>query len=459
MTPQGSILRSLTLLLAGVAAVLSILSWLIVSDFARRAVGRAQDNVLAASVTSIAETLRAEMGEVQLELPYSAFSMLGAISEDRVFYRIVAGGRLLTGYDDLPGIAEGDLEIGRVAFATDDYAGETVRLASATRIVAVGGDPVPVTVTVAQTRAGITQVASDLSRRAALISVVFFCIAVLLSAIAARASLRPLSDIAGAVARRGPSDLRPLHRRAPSELSPLIKALDRLILRLAESVRRSEDFIAEAAHRIRTPLTTVRMQSELALREADTDADRERLRRIIRAVDESSRSAGQLLDHATVAFRAEDLVRDPVDLSQLARRCVESIRPTAQMRDIGISLRTDPAPVRGDAVLLDTAVRNVLDNAVKYSPQATDVLIVVGQSEGESFVRVRDEGPGLGTGDFDDLTERFRRGPTAVDHVGSGLGLTITRDVLRAHGGRLVLENCNDEEGNGACVSLILPSG
>ncbi|KAF0677179.1 sensor histidine kinase [Profundibacterium mesophilum] len=458
MRPLASIRQRLTFLLAGVAAVLSILSWLTVSEFARRAVGRAQDNVLAASVTSIVETLRAEEGEVQLELPYSAFSMLGAISEDRVFYRAVAGGLLLTGYGDLPEPRPEPPEPGGVVFATADYVGETIRMASATRIVAVAGNRVPVSVTVAQTTTGITQVARDLSRMAALLSVAFFCIAVTLSAIAARASLKPLSEIAGAVARRGPSDMRPLRRRAPAELSPLIEALDRLMLRLAGSLRRSEDFIAEAAHRIRTPLASVRMQSELALGEARTSSDRARLRLIIRAVDESSRSAGQLLDHATVAFRAEDLARDPVDLSKLALRTADAIRPTATMRDIEISLRADPALVSGDAVLLDTALRNVLDNAVKYSPVATDIHIAVGVEGGEAFVRVCDQGPGLGGGPLDALTERFRRGETAAGHVGSGLGLTITRDVLRAHGGRLILSNRDPKEGGGACVSLILPS-
>ena len=98
----GSIGRRLTLLLAGVAALLSVLSWGMVTALAREAAERAQDNVLAASATTIAETLRSEQGEVRLELPYSAFSMLGAISEDRVFYLVTAGDETLTGYPDLP---------------------------------------------------------------------------------------------------------------------------------------------------------------------------------------------------------------------------------------------------------------------------------------------------------------------------------------------------------------------
>ena len=137
---------------------------------------------------------------------------------------------------------------------------------------------------------------------AAALSLAFFLVAVGLSIFAARASLRPLNAFAQAVSRRGPSDLRPLRRDAPPELAPLRGALNRLMDRLGQSIRRSEDFIAEAAHRVRTPLATVRAQAEIALRSAESEESRQRLRRIIRAVDESSRSAGQLLDHATVAL-------------------------------------------------------------------------------------------------------------------------------------------------------------
>lgn len=225
MTGTGSIGRRLTLLLALVAALLSVLSWSMVTGLSRQAVARTQDNVLAASATTIAETLRSEQGEVRLELPYSAFSMLGAISQDRVFYRVSAGDRVLTGYDDLPSPTGAAPGIGQVVFDTGDYSNETIRMASVTRLVLAGGQPVPVTVTVAQTRSGVSTISADLSRQAAILSVAFFLVAVGFSAIAARTSLRPLNEIAASVSRRGPSDLRPLRRDAPTELAPLMLSL------------------------------------------------------------------------------------------------------------------------------------------------------------------------------------------------------------------------------------------
>lgn len=455
MRITGSIGRRLTLLLACVAALLSILSWSMVASFARQAAERTQDNILSASVTIIAETLRSEGGELRLELPYAAFSMLGAVSEDRVFYRVDAAGQVLTGYADLPRGAGGGTP-GQVSFDTVSYLDVSVRMASLTRLVLAGQEQVPVTVSVAQTRNGIGLISNNLSRTAAALSVAFFVFAVALSAIAARASLRPLNEIAESVARRGPNDLRPLRRGAPAELAPLIVSLNRLIDRLGDSLRRSEDFIAEAAHRVRTPLATVRAQAEVALHSAKGGEDKHRLRQMIRAVDESSRSAGQLLDHATVAYRSEDLTRDRIDLAQVAATVAAALQPTAGMKDIDFRLATGTAVVSGDRVLVENALRNVLDNAVKYSPEETEVSVSVTERDGQGVIEVRDQGPGLGDGPAEELTTRFRRGANVAGIVGSGLGLTIAQDVLQAHGGRLELANTTTK-GGGACVSLILP--
>ena len=448
-----SIARKLTLALAGIAALLALVSWGMVTSFAREAAGRTQDNILAASATSIAETLRSEAGAIRLELPYAAFSMLGAISEDRVFYRVDAGGTVLTGYDDLDG-PEGAL--GATRFATLPYRDTTVRAVSVMRVIVSDGEAVPITVTVAQTRGGVETIAAGLSRQAGLLSVVVFGLAVALSTVAVRASLRPLNTIAQSVAARGPSDLRPLRRPAPAELAPLVAALNRLMERLGGSIRRSEEFITEAAHRVRTPLAVVRTQAEIALHSVAGESQKQTLRRVIRAVDESSRSASQLLDHAMVSFRADDLARAEVDLPALAGGVADALRPTAEMKEIDIALDLAPAAVMGDAILLQNALHNVLDNAIKYSPAETVVRVCVRNGGGEARISVSDQGPGFGDGPARHLTERFRRGEAVQDVVGSGLGLTIAEDALGAHGGRLDLGVA--EGGRGACVSLILPA-
>ena len=458
MTPPAArqpwpIARKLTLALAAIAALLAALSWAMVTSFAREAAERTQDNILSASATSIAETLRSEAGQIRLELPYSAFSMLGAISQDRVFYRVAAGEAVLTGHDDLPGPATGP---GGIGVATLPYRDTTVRAVSVTRVILSEGRAVPVTVTVAQTRSGVQGIAAGLSRQAAGLSVAVFALACALSAAAVRASLRPLNTVAQSVAARGPSDLRPLRRPAPAELAPLLAALNRLMERLGASIRRSEDFIAEAAHRVRTPLAVVRAQAEIALHSVEHEPQKQTLRRVIRAVDDASRSATQLLDHAMVAFRADDLARDRIDLPALARAVADGLRPTAQMKDIDIALALDPAETSGDAILIQNALRNVLDNAIKYSPAETVVSVSTGNGGGEARITVTDQGPGFGDGPAARLTDRFRRGDRVEGIVGSGLGLTIAKEAMGAHGGRIDLGRNHD--GGGACVSLILPA-
>lgn len=447
-----SIARKLTLFLAAIVALLALVSWGMVTSFAREAAGRTQDNILAASVTSIAETLRSEAGQVRLELPYAAFSMLGAISEDRVFYRVSTDTEVLTGYPDLEGP---DVAPGEVAFSTFTYRDATVRAVSVTRVILSDGQALPITVTLAQTRDGVKGIAAVLSRRAAFLSVAVFLLAVGLSAYAVRASLRPLNTMARNVATRGPSDLRPLRRRGPPELMPLVSALNRLMDRLGGSINRSEDFIAEAAHRVRTPLAIVRTQAEIALHSVEQDGQKHTLRRVIRAVDEASRSASQLLDHAMVSLRADDLARAKVDVADLAQTIADALRPTAEMKDIEIAMHAAPAQVSGDAILLQNALRNVLDNAIKYSPAETAVAIQILTVGAEVHIAVSDEGPGFGDGPAAHLTERFRRGDKVAGIIGSGLGLTIAEEALRAHGGRLEL---GKTERNGACVVLILPA-
>ena len=451
-----SLRRRLVLQLLLVAAILSLLLYLTVRTFAQQTAQETQDNVLGASATSIAEEVRAENGEVLVDIPYAALAMLGTISEDRVFYRIVADGTTLTGYGDLP-LPEAAPRPGALGFETLDYRGEPVRIARMTRRISVETRPVDVDVLVAQTRNRQEEISANISNSAAVLGVGFFLLAGGLSWAAAQSALRPLNRLAGSVRRRGPHDLRPVRSEAPKELLPLLVALNSFMDRLRGALRRTEDFIAEAAHRVRTPLATVRAKAEIALRQSESEPQRQALRDVIRAVDESSRSAGQLLDHAMVTFRSDQMAREPVDLEALVRKVIRGLAPTADMRDIEMRFEAPPGTVtvEGDPILLQGALRNLLDNAIKYSPADSAISLRMVVSPAEAGVEIRDRGRGFGDVPLDALRRRFGRGANVADVVGSGLGLTIAEEVAAAHGGRLDL--AHNEEGQGACVSLILP--
>ena len=173
---------------------------------------------------------------------------------------------------------------------------------------------------------------------------------------------------------------------------------------------------------------------------------------------QSSRSAGQLLDHAMIAFRTDQLVKKPIELGQLLDDVCSRLAPTAELRDIEVQLTRPDKDVlfKGDAILLQSALRNILENAIKYSPDESDITVRLDIVEGFYHLVFIDQGRGFGETDKTKLTSRFSRGANVSDVIGSGLGLTIVADVASAHGGHLTINS--NAKGPGACVILVLPS-
>lgn len=450
MNIQGSIYRRLMLQLVGSAAILAAILFLLFQSFARQLAVESQDTTLQASASAILESVSIQQGNVVADIPYAALAMLGNVSDDRVFYQISKGALVLTGYDDLPRNPD-------ASSWNADYRGDPIRLVQVSRSLPINGLLATITVTVAQTQDGLAQKLREISRTAILIGAIFFAVATVLAIWAARSSVRPLNTVAAAVSRRGPADLRPVTTPVPSEMAPLTLALNDFIARLDRSLSQSEDFIAEAAHRVRTPLATVRAQAEVTLRRVDREENRVALKQMIRAVDESSRAAGQLLDHAMVAFRTDHLEQSALDIGAILDEIVERQAPVANLKDIVFKQTSDPdCIVMGDAILIQNAVTNIIDNAVKYSPHETIIDVRLTRSASRVTIIVTDQGPGFEAENIDTLTDRFARGTNVGKTVGSGLGLTIAHEVTRAHNGTLTLSQ--SPKGDGACVTLSLPA-
>jgi two-component system sensor histidine kinase TctE len=451
----GSLRARLVVQLLVVAAVLAVLLYFTVRSTADRAAEATQDAILGAATVSIAEQLRGGDGGVEVDLAYATFSMLGAVGQDRLFYRIDIGGETVTGYDDLPVPDVRPASLAAV-FYTTPYLDTRVRIAAVARSIIVDKGPVPVLVLVGQTRQGQAAIADQLANRAGLIGLGFFLLAVPLSLLSAGSVFNPINRLAEAVGRRGPRDLRPVRHPAPSELAPLIGALNGFVARLRGALSQTETFIAEAAHHIRTPLSTVRSEAEIALRQSTDERTRVRLRSMIRGVEASSRSASQLLDHAMVLYRSDQLEGVAVDLCQITRSLARAFGPTAELREVTLLVEGDAAPlcVLGDALLIESALRNMVDNAIKYSAVETEVRIVLATDAGMVRVEVCDQGRGLSGAGLTELSGRFTRGGNVGDVVGSGLGLTIVTEVAAALGGRFELV---ERDTGGTCASLFLP--
>ncbi|MEP4197060.1 MAG: sensor histidine kinase [Aliishimia sp.] len=447
---SGSLRNRLAITLIGGAAILALLIFFAIRNYATQVALQGQDNILGASVTSILDAASIQNGDVEIDIPYASFSMLSTPFDDRIFYAIYQDDRFLSGYPDLPvaTISDGERE-----FHSVSHQGEVVRVITASRTLIGSGKRTRIHVALAQTQDALSSTLDQISRTAALFGACFFALAAILSFWATSTTIGQLKNLTNSITKRGPQDLRPFEKPVPSEMAPLVTSLNSLMERLDHSLSQSEDFIAEAAHRVRTPLATVRSYAEATLQRVEKEENRQAVRSMMRAIDESSRAAGQLLDHAMITFRADHLERQDVDLVELVHELVVRMTPIADMKDLELCLQSeDKVSYSGDPVLIQNAVRNLIDNAMKYSPNDGKVDISV-SSAPELQICVCDSGKGFPIEELNTLAARFKRGQNAEGTIGSGLGLTIAMDVARAHGGDLHLSN---QAKGGACVLLSL---
>ena len=434
------------------AACIAILLFVVVQSVAEQIAQESQDNILAASAISILDSARVVEGEISIDLPYSSLSMLDSVTDERAFYAIRLNDEFLSGYPELPRITP---QSDATAFQSTTYLDEDIRIASTWRNFSALDGQAYLEISVAQTLTGLNQSIARISRISLAVGFGFFLLSMVIAMLIAQTTIRPLHRLTGSVSRRGPSDLRPLAAPVPIEMAPLVSSLNSLMTRLQKSLSRSEDFIAEAAHRVRTPMAIVRTQAEVTLRRVEKEENRQALREMIRAVDESSRTAGQLLDHAMVSVRTDNLARESIQLDELIVDVANRLHPISELRDLEIvAKKLERTKIQGDPILVQNAIQNVLDNAVKYTDADTEITVQLDHSEGFAHIHVRDEGSGFDATEIDRLLLRFERGRNADRIVGSGLGLTIVDDIMRAHRGHITLTN---NSGAGACVTLSFP--
>lgn len=248
--------------------------------------------------------------------------------------------------------------------------------------------------------------------------------------------LAPLSRIAGAVAERSPDNLEPVAPGAtvPSEVQPLIAALDGLFARLESAFERERRFTADAAHELRTPLASLRIQAQVALRARDEEQRRHALHQVIEGVDRSTRLVSQLLTLARLEPEASADAMVAVDLERLAAEVVEELAPVSRREGIAVRLQTAGVrPIAGHAAALRVLIRNLVENAILYSPAGSAVEVAFTEDPDRLLLGVCDNGPGIAEEELARVFDRFYRGPGREGAVGSGLGLSIVRRIAEMH--------------------------
>lgn len=445
---QSSIRRRLVFLLLMGSATLAFLLYFVVQSVARQAAQESQDNILAASAVSILDGVKLVDGQTDVDMPYSSLSMLDSVTDERVFYAIYLDANLLTGYPELIKLQTNTAMVPVFSFGT--LFDVDVRIVTVKRQIGKN----EVFVSVAQTLNGQIKVLRNISSIALGVGFGFFVLSAILAFLIAESTIKPLNRLTLSVSRRGPDELRPVSAPVPSEMVPLVNSLNNFMTRLKLSLQRSEEFIAEAAHRVRTPLAVVRTRTEILLREAKTKKSKAELLEVLNAIDDSSRTAGQLLDHAMVSFRLDNLSEDEIEVQFLIKDVIDRISPLYDLKGIQIKKNSiQNCRVIGDSILLQNALHNVLDNALKYCSENDTVTVTVKDISQNCIIEILDSGEGFPENSAL-LTDRFTRGENTKGIVGSGLGLTIAKDVVEAHGGNINISNT--EEG-GACVTFTLP--
>ena len=258
---------------------------------------------------------------------------------------------------------------------------------------------------------------------------------------AVRQGLDPLRQLSDVLGRRRPQALEPVALdNMPFEMLPMINALNGLLERIENMVLNERRFTADAAHELRTPIAAIRAQAQVALGAGSDAAQRDHaLQYTLAGCDRATRLVEQLLTLARLetASAASTESVAPVNLSTVARRVAAELAPTAMACHQSLELEADvPCLVAGDDVLIGVMMRNLIDNAMRYSPNRARVLVVVKSEAGQPVLRVEDSGPGLTDQEIARLGERFYR-VMGSEQPGSGLGWSIVKRLSDAFGTKI----------------------
>ena len=430
------------------------LTWLVAQSIANRP----YDREMAEVARTMSRQLTVDAARANVIVPPNVADLLRTDDEDRAWFQVRGlRGELVAGEPALPQPTDLSGTGSEVQFRDDTLHDEAVRVAWLWLAV-----PGPVTGQIAGQaggeRAALVQVAETLDKRSRLATeiikgvilpqFVILPLAVLLVWFALARGIKPLSELQQRIRRRDSNDLSPIEERdVPEEVAPLVSSINDLLARLDQSIGAQKHFLADAAHQLKTPLAGLRTQAELAAREIDSGrSDAQSLKHSLHLISLSSQRAAHMVNQLLAMARAENkeqaLRQTEVDLAELAIETVRDFVPRAMEKRIDLGYEgpegaegMTSARLIGQPVLIREMVRNLVDNALQYTPAGGTVTArVMADPFGQVVVlQVEDTGPGIPAAERDLVFQAFYRAlGTNVD--GSGLGLAIVHEVALQHG-------------------------
>lgn len=431
----------------------------------------AYDRALLASTRALAERVSVVNGKVVADVPYVALDSFETDTLGRIYYKVTGThGEFVSGYADLPAlppdVPRSEIYPALVHFYHATYQGQQVRIAALYQPVyddSMRG--------IALIQVGETMDArSDLTRQILFSTLwrqgLLVMVAALLVWFAVRLVLRPLMQLKAQVEARSLTDLADFDAdRVHKEVRPLVAAMNGYMGRLQALITSQRRFIADASHQLRTPLTVLKTQAELALRQLDRNPNDARawqeMREIVESIAGTTESTAHLANRLLTLARAEHGMAEsditPVSLTEVTRQVGLEHAPAAVKKQIDLSFDApEEVMIKGHALLLHELISNVVDNAIHYTPVSGKIILRVRRDAllQRAILEVEDSGIGIPKEDRERVFSAFYRSPSAQQKNigGAGLGLSIVRDIAVLHGAEIALSNSGD--GNAAHPGL-----
>ncbi|MFM0197919.1 ATP-binding protein [Paraburkholderia strydomiana] len=307
---------------------------------------------------------------------------------------------------------------------------------------------------------------NEIARGSALRTVMPFLVLVpvllLIVADLVRKMFRPIAMLSREIDQRAEQELHPVdERHLPVEVRPFVVAINRLLGRVAQAMDGQRRFVADAAHELRSPLTALSLQAERLAEARMSGQARERLMTLRQGIERGRSLLDQLLTLARAQSAAEP-PKSPVSVQGIFRRVLEDLIPLAEAKriDIGVEGSQD-AQVWVSELDVIAIVKNLVDNAIRYTPEGGRVDLSVGMAEGRAVLRIEDNGPGIPIAERGRVFDAFYRTPGS-ERIGSGLGLSIVQAIASRIGAEIRLDFASEARQTGLIVtvqlSVIAPS-
>lgn len=312
-------------------------------------------------------------------------------------------------------------------------------------------------IAVAQESGFRNEIARDGALRTVMPFLILVPVLLLIVADLVRKMFQPIAALSKEIDQRAEQELHPVEdRHLPVEVRPFVVAINRLLARVSQSMESQRRFVADAAHELRSPLTAMSLQAERLAEAEMSSVARERLTVLRQGIERGRSLLDQLLTLAK-AQSATDLPKSPVSVQSIYRRVLEDLMPLAEAKhiDIGVEGALD-AEVWASELDMIAVVKNLVDNAIRYTPEGGRVDLSVGVSEGKVVLRIQDSGPGIPLAERDRVFDPFYR-TLGSEQIGSGLGLSIVQTIANRIGAEIRLDFSDQEKQTGLNVAVIAP--